>query len=1304
MVVQRSPEDAAASLREALDEGLLLALDGGGLRADVHAGMRFRFLHDRVQQAAYSVIPEAERPALHLSIGRLLLERTPPEALEVRLFDVVNQLDMGLSLIDGGEERYAVARLNLAAGRKAKASAAHEPALHYLTAGLSILPERAWEEEGELAFALHCEAMEAEYLNAHLERAEALSERLLARATRVLDKVKVYETRISFNTTTSEIQSAIENGYQAMSLLGVDLPRQIDLPAFLAILADTRRVIGDRGAGSLVALPAMTDPSWLSATRIAALLITPVYFVDALLSFSIVLRILALSLPHGRAPESAFLFAEYALIHAAILDDFDTGEAYGRLARTLADSNAQEGMRARVYAMNALFLVHCKAHVKESFPLSVEAVRAGLESGDLEYMGYGAINHCISGLLSGEQLEVCVREHARYLDLINRYRLGIVATWIGTVSQTARNLCGGAADPTRLVGEAFDEERLLPTLVAAANNTSLSLFYICKTMLGVLFRDTEAALAAAKAAETYVQAQAGQFSIVSFTFFQALALLAQVAPMGDASGVAKATANLEKLRLWAASAPMNVLHKVRLVEAELSRVRGEDLAALRLYGEAIQGAAEHRWVHEEALAHELSGELLLARGLPRQARASLLEARHAYERWGAAAKVQDLDRRYPRFFARAATTQAASIRLSASGGDTGTLLDLEAVLRAAQAMSGEIILDRLLDKLMALAIENAGAQRGLFILPRDDDGSLEITGERTAAGGGGARAPVPVGGDELASSAILHYAARTGESVVLANAAAEGRFTAEPYVLRRRSRSILAAPLVNQGRLVAILYLENELVAGAFTSDRLEVLRLLSAQAALSIHNAVLYARLEEHSRTLEEKVEARTHELLDKNEELSRTLRQLEATREQLVMREKLASLGALTAGIAHELKNPLNFVNNFAQLGAEVAREIAALVGEHRARLDEDFAAPLGDLVTSLQEGAGKNRGARPARRPDHRRDGAARPRLLRGARAHRPERARGRERGARPPGDALQRPGAAARRRVPLRREPRARGAGRPGDGPGDHQPGEQRLLRRPRAAARRRSELRAPDRGAHRGPRRPGRGARPRQRHRRPRLDPGPGVQPVLHHQTAGRGRGPRALDQPRHRGQGPPGRAPRRVRGGGSHRGVHPPPQARVASRRPSRATAIDRVDVEHARRMLQEAPLALGVVHGVPADAVQRLVLPARGDEPVDGFPRQSADGHVEQQERGMLAQEALERRHVHREPVPLLAQVARAEVRPEIQAAELGTVSKERAREPREVRRLEPDRAEIRAAPALRERRSRGGPRARRALGCRDD
>ncbi|MFT3768295.1 MAG: GAF domain-containing protein [Minicystis sp.] len=286
---------------------------------------------------------------------------------------------------------------------------------------------------------------------------------------------------------------------------------------------------------------------------------------------------------------------------------------------------------------------------------------------------------------------------------------------------------------------------------------------------------------------------------------------------------------------------------------------------------------------------------------------------------------------------------------SESVEDGGTALDLRTVLKAALAVSGELVLDRLLDNLMRFAMENAGAERGYLILERD--GALIIEAQRPAEGEPSLTLPRPVPGCEMLSEGIVQYAARTGESVVLDDAAVRGMFTTDPYVTRRSPRSVLCAPLLSQGRLVAIVYLENNLTAGAFTSDRLEVLRLLSAQAVLAIKNAVLYARLEEYSHKLEEKVEARTREIVAKNEELGRTLKELRDMQTQLVTQEKLASLGALTAGIAHEIKNPLNFVTNFAELSAGLADDIAASVGSQRDRLDADAAADIDDALESLR-----------------------------------------------------------------------------------------------------------------------------------------------------------------------------------------------------------------------------------------------------------------------------------------------------------------------------------------------------------------
>jgi predicted ATPase/signal transduction histidine kinase len=958
IVRQRAPADTARDLYRALEEGLVLPLDESYRLAEqgAAADASYRFLHDRVQQAAYLLIAEDARAEIHLGIGRLLLAGTPPEAREEHIFDIVHQLNLGLEIQRGEGERLETARLNLIAGRRAKASAAFEPALRYLTAGLTLLPEGAWDDHYDLCFALHTDAMEIEYLNTHVERGEALAELLLEKARTALEKAQVYEVRASFATMRNELGRVIEDGYTAMELLGVRLPRTIDLPGFLEALATTQRLIGERRAREFLDLPPMTDPVSLAAMRVAMTLIPPVYMGNALPALVIALEMLNLCLKHGNAPEAPYFYLDYAVIHVAILGDMDTGAEYGHVALDLVNRLRAARVRAKVYMIVPAYVLHWKSHLRETFPLLLEAVHAGMETGDFEYMAYSANHIAMNAFFVGDPLDSVLREHDRYLELLTRLKLDFSIAVARIMRQACVNLLGRTPDPKRLIGESYDEAVELPKLLEARNFSVASQVYIIKTMLAYFFRD-EGAAAIAEEGEAYVMAQLGQVSALEHNFYQSLSLLLLCRTASDedkARHLEKVAKNQESMKRWADHAPANSLHRYTLVEAERARVRDDHFTALRLYEEAADGAMRSRYLHEEALAHELAAEFYQSIGRGRLARDTFIDAANAYRRWGAEAKVMDLEERHPQAFVRssrhgASLRDALSLTESSSSTDSGAVLDLSTVLKAAQAISGEIMLDRLLDKLMQIAIENAGAQRGVFILKRES--RFVIQADRTVGVESATTLPAPVD-DQRLSSAIVHYVARTGESVVLNDAAVEGMFTRDPYIVRRRPRSVLCAPLLNQGKQVAIVYLENNLTAGAFTADRLEVLRLLSAQAALSIHNAVLYARLEDYSHTLEQKVEARTREIQAKNEALATTLKQLRDTQKQLVAQEKLASLGTLTAGIAHEIKNPLNFVMNFAELAAELADDLTASLKGQRGRLDQEELGSFDESLDTLRE----------------------------------------------------------------------------------------------------------------------------------------------------------------------------------------------------------------------------------------------------------------------------------------------------------------------------------------------------------------
>lgn len=998
IVNERSEVETAAGLWTALQEGLVLPTGetyslAQPLSVDMTVAevpdVSYRFLHDRVQQAAYSLIERGSRDAIHLKVGRLLLLNTPKEEVEEHVFDILNQLNTGAALIDSKRERYAVARLNLVAAKKAKCSAAYEPALRYVTAGLNLLPDDAWEEEYELTFALHVEGIELEYLNTDFERAGALSDVALARAKTALEKAKIYETLMLSHTARNAIGATITTAMKALELLGVPLPpgETVDAARVGQALAATAAILSGRRAKDLADLPEMTDPNKLAAMRVLSVLCAPVYIASPSSFPLVVCELVNLSVMCGNSPLSPYGYVLYALIQIGVLGDIDAGYEYSELALTLMDRGSAREIRSKVYLVAGGFVRHWKVPVREVLDQLLESLKCGLEAGDIEYACYGGIHYSSAIFHLGEPLDAVLKEHARYIDLVTRFKQDFQRHYVCILRQTVLCLIGRAADPARLVGESFNEDETLPALLEMKNTMSVCTTYICKSMLSYFFGSFAEAAAHADMAELYLNGILGQVTVVQQNFFQSMAHLARLAalPKEDAGyeeerarTLIKVDKNIAALAHWSAHAPENRTHKLRLVEAERALAAGDTLAAMERFEQAIQGAARCGFVYDEALAYERAAEMYLAIGNEKIAEVYLMEARYAYVRWGAAAKVTALEKRFPRTLGQRSAALGPVIRealsMSASTGESGTasgaaVLDFPTVMKAARTISGEIVLERLIDKLMQIVIENAGAQRGLYLLERD--GKLIVEVERAVGREAAFRpgSPVEESGD-LLSTSIVNYVARTKESVVLHDAAREGLFTSDPYVAKKLPRSVLCAPVENQGKLVAIIYLENNLTASAFTSDRLEVLRMLSAQAALSIHNASLYGDLartterlkvtnEElavYSSTLEQKVEERTRELRDKNEELGNTLKKLKDTQQQLVTSEKLASLGALTAGIAHEIRNPLNFVNNFAELSVGLLNDLEEIMSAQEGKIDDDAQADVKDTIEYLRQNVAK------------------------------------------------------------------------------------------------------------------------------------------------------------------------------------------------------------------------------------------------------------------------------------------------------------------------------------------------------------
>jgi predicted ATPase/signal transduction histidine kinase/DNA-binding response OmpR family regulator/tRNA A-37 threonylcarbamoyl transferase component Bud32 len=948
IVNEKSQSETAKDLWEALQASLILPLSEAyksPLVLDLEASntlrveqlkVGYKFLHDRVQQAAYSLIPDSHKKETHLKIGQLLLQNTTPEERKENIFALVNQLNFGTGLLSLESERYELAKLNLIAGQKAKTATAYESAIRYLKVGLSLLTASSWHKQYELTLALHQEAAEATFLSGDFEQMEQLAEVVLQQAKTQLDKVKIYEVRIKTCGVQRKLLEAVKLGLQVLKILGVKLVESPTLLDIQQAIEETTANLAGKGVEDLINLPPMTDTNKLAALQLIASLVPAAYQSAPALFILMACQQVNLSIKHGNTPLSASGFADYGVVFSGLLEDIETAYQFGQLALNLLERLDAREVKSQILFKVSTFILHFKHHVRETLPLLEDAYSSGLENGDLAHTGYSASHKCQYSYWSGLELKSLEQEMASYSKAIAQINQETALKWHQIFHQVVMNLRGLAENPCRLIGEAYNEEQFLQFHIQLNERTVIHYIFLNKLILSYLFGEFTQAVENATKAEQYLDGVRGWLAVPLFHFYDSLARLA-IYPSAPQSQqkylLSRVLNNQEKMQKWAEPAPMNFQHKYDLVEAEKARVLGQYWQAMEYYDRAIAGAKEHRYVQEEALANELAAKFYFLVSKERFAHLYLTESYYGYVRWGAVAKVKDLEARYPHVFSQIAKpkSQESEVNYTISSTTTGSLkpFDLATVVKASQALSGEIVLSDLLSKLMHILLENAGAETGLLLLDKAGQLLIEASGsvdknEITV------QQSTPIETSQQFPLSVINYVRQTQENVVLNDATREGVFATDSYILNFKPKSILCTPIINQGKLIGILYLENNLTTRAFTPERLQVLQLLSSQAAISIENARLYHDLENYSRTLEAKVKERTLKLQEE-------IRVSEAAAKHRKRAEEAAEAAnraksEFLANMSHELRTPLNGILGYTQ----ICKKDKNLTDQQKNRID--------------------------------------------------------------------------------------------------------------------------------------------------------------------------------------------------------------------------------------------------------------------------------------------------------------------------------------------------------------------------------
>ena len=889
-VTSCSKTELATQIWPALREGLLIP-DGTNYRLfQVEApeletidglAVTYRFSHDRVQQAAYQLMPAADRQKLHWQIGQQLQSSETTTTSEASIFEIVNHLNLGCPLTLTVDERQILVELNLAAAKKAKQSTAYDLAMSYGTQTLEILGDAAWDEQYTLTLDCANTVGEAAYLAGDFDRVSVITAITLEQTTqKLLDQIKAYETQICTAIATGEVSEAIAIGLDVLNKLGVIFPTEPTPADFMPGLQATQTELGSRDIASLIDLPRMTEPNILAAMKIIRAIAPVTYSAQPNLYPLLIFRQILLSLQYGNDLYSAGAYSAYGLLLSAVLNDWEKSTQFGQLATKLIEKFDDQYNASLVCLINHSFIFPCQTHLQDHVAPLLKSYYQALEVGNLEAASYCLFIHGLYDFLSGTELNILSRNLATHSQAVANLNQVPTLQKIDILRQWVLNLQGNPATPTAFQGEAFDEATMRPSVEATRDLSTFAYLYLGRMVLAYLLGDYEQAQVQREQFLHVSTAVVGLQIIPVFYFYDALCQLADISQLPKEQKDSRLNVvadNQQKLKSWAIAAPMNIQHKYDLLEAEKYHQQGEKAKAIDLYDQAIAGAKEQGYIQEEALGNELAAKFYLDWGKEKIAAVYMQEAYYAYGRWGAKTKIKDLEMHYGHLLSPILQSQQSSgnlfqtltslapTKISSHSSVTETksdrlneALDFAAILKASQVLSSTIQLDDLLCEFTKIILQNSGSNFCALLLPdSNDDLYLRAIATDLEA----QLWDQPLAKAENVPIELIRYVQNTQEVLMSDDQDISGLLIGE-YLQTQKPKSLLCLPLLNQGKLVGIAYLENKVATGVFTQERILILNFLCTQAAIFIQNSLLYTELESSLQSARETSEALTESI----------------------------------------------------------------------------------------------------------------------------------------------------------------------------------------------------------------------------------------------------------------------------------------------------------------------------------------------------------------------------------------------------------------------------------------------------------